>query len=103
LTGRSSGVCDALERYARSGISTGELDSVAAGVFAVTLACETWDETVVSHRAPTAMLLTDPKFWDARNPFVPAPMNVPLLARAAQQQTERPAATDIVPWPLVTS
>jgi hypothetical protein len=28
------------------------------------------------------MLLTDPKFWDARNPFVPAPMNVPLLARA---------------------
>jgi len=31
---------------------------------------------------PTAMLLADPRFRDARNAIVPSPMNVPLLARA---------------------
>jgi hypothetical protein len=73
------------------------LSAVGFAVFALVLALSsrTWRPLLVSAMlavaaavyaapklVPTGMLLADPSFWDARLPFVPSPMNVPLLARA---------------------
>jgi hypothetical protein len=73
------------------------MSAVGFAVFSLvlTISSRTWRPLLVSavlavaavlyaapKLVPTGMLLADPKFFDARNPFVPSPMNVPLLARA---------------------
>ncbi|HEV3214841.1 MAG TPA: hypothetical protein VGZ27_03925 [Vicinamibacterales bacterium] len=73
------------------------MSAVGFAVFSLALALSsrTWRPIVVStlmavatvfyaapKLVPTGILLADPRFWDARLPIVPAPMNVPLLARS---------------------
>jgi hypothetical protein len=72
------------------------MSAVGFAVFALTLAIlsRRWRPLLVSAMlavaaaayaapklVPTGMLLLDPRFWDARLPFVPSPMNAALLTR----------------------
>src|SRR6202011_3282524 len=61
------------------------MSAVGFAVFSLVLAISsrTWRPLFVSMAlAVAAILYAAPKLWDARLPFVPSPLNVPLLARA---------------------